>query len=140
MRGRQAPGPEFVQLLPGDAIAKGRLEVILHIVAGTLSVQAAAATLGVSTQRLHRLRVEALQASIEQLTPRPSGRPRKQATPEQQRIAGLEAEVERLRRELAASQLRTEIAVLLPARPERVEKKTMTAKSAGVSAARVQWG
>lgn len=126
MRGRKAPGPEFVQRLPGEASAKRRLEVILQTVAGTLSVQEAAATLGVTTQRLHMLRQEALQAGVDQLTPRPSGRPRHTATPEQQRIAALEQELERLRRALAASQLRTEIAVVLPGRPEPVEKKRAT--------------
>jgi hypothetical protein len=123
MRGRKAPGPEFAQRLHGVALAKRRLEVILQTVAGDLGINEAAAVLGVTPQRLHMLRQEALQAGVNQLTPRPTGRPRKTATPAQQRIAALEQEVERLRRELAASQLRTEIAVLLPGRQERVEKK-----------------
>ena len=126
MRGRPAPGPEFVQRLRGEATAKRRLEVILQTVAGDLGVNEAAVTLGITPQRLHMLRAEALQAGVDQLTPRPSGRPRQTATPEQQRIAALEQERERLRQELAASQLRTEIAVLLPGRPERVEKKRAT--------------
>lgn len=127
MRGRKARGPECVRDLPGDAEAKRRLEVILRIIAGDLRVRTAAITLGISAQYLHGLRDEVLQASLAQLTPRPLGRPRRAATPEQQRIAELEAELERLRRELAASQLRTEIAVLLPGRQKPVEKKRAAA-------------
>jgi hypothetical protein len=136
MRGRQAPGPEFVQRLQGEASAKQRLEVILQTVAGRLGVKEAAATLGITPQRLHTLRAEALRAGVDQLTPRPGGRPRQTATPEQQRIAALEAEVERLGRELAASQLSTEIAVLLPGRPKRLEKKRATQAEPTPSAAR----
>lgn len=129
MRGRKARGPECVRDLPGDAEAKRRLEVILRIIAGELRVRAAAVTLGISTQYLHGLRDEVLQASLAQLTPRPLGRPRRRLTPEQQRMAELEAEVERLRRALTTSQLRTEIAVLLPGRQEPVEKKREAASS-----------
>jgi transposase-like protein len=112
-----------VQRLQGEATAKRRLEVILQTLTGALGVQEAAATLGITPQRLHELRAAALQAGVDELTPRPSGRPRQTRTPEQQRIAALEEELERLRRELAASQLRTEIAVLLPGRSEQLEKK-----------------
>jgi transposase-like protein len=110
MRGRHASGPEFVQRLSGEDTAKRRLEVILHTVAGQLRVQEAAAELGITTQRLHQLRAEALQAGVDQLTPRPLGRPWQVSTFQQQRIAELQEEIERLRRELVASQVRAEIA------------------------------
>jgi transposase len=123
MRGRKAPGPEFVQRLKGDAAAKRRLEVILQTLSSQLGITQAAKVLGISTQRVHMLRQEALQASVDKLTPRPGGRPSKQATPQEQRIAELEQETEHLRRELDASRLREEIAVILPRRPARAKKK-----------------
>jgi hypothetical protein len=126
MRGRHAPGPEIVARLEGDAAAKRRLEVILQSLSGALRVQEAAAILELTTQRLHTLRQRALQAAVEALTPRPGGRPRKRRTPEHELIDELHQEVERLRRELAASQLREEIALVLPDRPRRLEKKRRT--------------
>src|SRR5262245_33157096 len=123
MRGRKAPGPEFVQRLQGAADAKRRLEVILQTIAGRMSIEEAARELGIATQRVHTLRAEALQAGVDKLTHRPGGRPRKQATPEQQRIAELEQENERQRRELEVSRLRDEIATILPGRRRRGEKK-----------------
>ena len=82
MRGRKAPGPEFVQRLKGDAAAKRRLEVILQTITGQIGITEAAEVLKITTQRVHMLREEALQASVDKLTHRPGGRPRKQATPE----------------------------------------------------------
>jgi hypothetical protein len=74
MRGRQAPGPEFVQRLQGDA-AKRRLEVILSTVAGRRGLSEAAALLGITPQRFHELRQQALQAAVAALAPRKAAAP-----------------------------------------------------------------
>jgi hypothetical protein len=124
MRGRQAPGPEFVQRLQGDAAVKRRLEVILSTVAGRRGVSEAAALLGITPQRFHALRQQALQAAVAALAPRPGGRPRRVATPPAEPVAELVQENERLRHELAACQLREEIALLLPGRAGPGEKKS----------------
>ena len=124
--GTQSAGPEFVQRLKGDDDAKHRLEVILQTLTGRIGITEAATVLKISTQRVHMLREEALQASVDNLTQRPGGRPSKQATPEQQRIAELEQEIAHLRQELEVSRLREKIAVILPGRQERVEKKRQT--------------
>jgi transposase-like protein len=127
MRGRKAPGPEFVQRLEGGIEAKQRLQVILATMQGGLSVKAAAAQLGITPQRFHSLRQEALQAGVLALEPGAPGRPRRTATPEQERLEELAQENERLQRELEASRLRAEIAVLLPGRAGPEKKRRSAA-------------
>lgn len=123
MRGRRAAGPELVQRLLGEPQAKQRLEVILRTLTGELGINQASAQLGITAQRLHTLRQEALEAALEALAPRPLGRPRQQATPAQEQIDDLQRQIEQLHEELQASQLREQIAVLLPGRCEPGEKK-----------------
>jgi transposase-like protein len=125
MRGRKARGPEFVRDLQGDAQARERLERILDTVAGRLGVSEAAERLGITPQRLHMLREQALQAALEALQPQPLGRPSKAAGSEQEQIDALQRDNQRLQRELAASKLREEIDLVLPSRPRprRGEKK-----------------
>lgn len=127
MRGRKAAGPEVARRLKGVPQAKQRLETILRIITGELGVEEAAAQLGITPQWMHVLREQALYGSVEALTPAAPGRPRKRATAADERIAVLEQEVARLRRELAASKLREEVAVLLPRRSQRLGKKRDTA-------------
>jgi transposase-like protein len=123
MRGRKPPGPEFVHRLEGALDEKERLEMILQTVAGQISVEDASARLGITPQHFHMVRERALQAALGALAPRPSGRPRRPATAGQEQIDALAQENERLRRELAARRLREEIALVLPRRPKRSEKK-----------------
>ena len=117
MRGRKPPGPEVVARLQGPEEVKQRWQVILETLTGRRRVQEAAALLGISVQRFHVVRAEALQAGLDALVPRAPGRPRQERAPEPERLAGLEQEVERLRQELAASRIREEIALGLPRRP-----------------------
>jgi hypothetical protein len=124
MRGRKPIGPELVQRLQGAAADKERLEVILQTIAGTLRVQEACRRLGISKQRLGVLRQQALQAALGALAPGVPGRPRPVPSAAQEQRDALAEDNERLRRELAASQLREELALLLPRRPERGEKKS----------------
>jgi hypothetical protein len=123
MRGRKPRGPEFVRGLQGGAQERQRLEAILETVAGRLGIGEAAQQLQMTPQRLHMLREQALQAALDALAPQPLGRPQKSGESEQERIAALQRENERLQRELAATKLREEIAVVLPNRPRRDEKK-----------------
>jgi hypothetical protein len=118
MRGRKLPGPEFVQRLQGSALSKQRAEIILKTLTGVLSFEEASTVLGLTPQRLHTLRQEALQALVDRLEPRPLGRPR------QSPAAGPEP-VATLQRELEAARLREEIALILPGRPRAAaqEKK-----------------
>jgi len=122
MRGRKAPGPEFAQGLQGSPASKLRLEVILKTIAGELSIEQASKELGITPQRLHSLRQEALQAAVHRLEPRPLGRPRRRPAP----AAALEAEVARLQQEVEAARLHTEIALVLPGRrqPKKGNSRT----------------
>jgi hypothetical protein len=124
MRGRKAPGPEFVHRLDGAAHEKRRLEVILQTLTGRLGVAQASARLGVTPQRFHVLREQALQAALAALAAQPLGRPRQVPGPQQERIDALTADNQRLRRELEASRLREEIALVLSGRHDRGEKKS----------------
>jgi hypothetical protein len=126
MRGRKPRGPEIVRELEGDAQARERLERILDTLAGRLGMEEASDRLGITPQRLHMLREQALEAALAALAPQPLGRPAKSARPAQERIDALQRENERLQRELAASQFREEIAMVLPSRPRRNEKKRGT--------------
>ncbi len=123
MRGRRAPGPEFVQRLAGPAAAKRRLEVILRTFTGELGINQAGALLDITPQHVHMLRQAALTGALAALAPRPLGRPRQKATPEQEQIDDLQRRLEQLQRELQASQLREQLALLLPGRKEPGEKK-----------------
>jgi hypothetical protein len=112
MRGRYPSGPEYVEHLSGSAAAKERLKVVLQTLAGHCRVVEACTRLGISEPRFHQLRVELLQAALERLEPRPSGRPPGARTPAAE--AELHARVAELEVELQASQVREEIALILP--------------------------
>jgi len=115
MRGRHPSGPEYVDHLDGSAPAKARLKVVLEVLAGRCRVSEACARLGLGAPRFHQLRAELLRAALERLEPRPPGRPpatRPSASPAQ--VEGLQARVAELEVELHASQVREEIARILP--------------------------
>lgn len=73
--GRKPMGLEQVELLPGSAAAKLRLEVLLANMAGELNVEQACAKLGLHKSRFFELRKRWLQESMEALEPEPAGRP-----------------------------------------------------------------
>lgn len=112
MRGRLPSGPDYVEKLAGSEQARQRLQVILQTLAGTCRVQDGCERLKLSETRFHQLRLEALQAAVDQLELRPAGRPAQ--PPEDPRLAALTAENEQLKRQLQAAQTREEIALVLP--------------------------
>lgn len=126
-RGRPPLGTEHVHKLDGDAETKERLRVILETLSGELSAAEACEQLGIGPSQLARLRERALAGALAALAPRPPGRP---AAPppedDADRVAELEAEVQELMIELRASQLREEIAIIMPhlLRPTAAKKKT----------------
>ncbi len=127
MRGRKPPGPEFVKRLEGSATSKERAELILRTLSGELSLQQASEILGISTQRLHVLRQQAVQALVDSLEPQPAGRPSKQ--PETVVSCEAEAEIARLQRELQAARLQAEIATILPGRQGAASAKKKVGRS-----------
>jgi hypothetical protein len=124
MRGRKPSGPAAVTRLPGSPLARERLQVVLETLAGTCRVQEACRRLGLSEQRFDQLRSRVLQAGLDSLEPRPTGRPPR-STPAVD-VPALQARVAELEIELQAAQVRAEIAVALPAvavTPEAPAKK-----------------
>jgi hypothetical protein len=127
MAGRKPLGPALVEHLEGSTSAKGRLELILQTLAGQITVVQACRLLGISEAMFYKLRNRVLQVCLEDLEPKPLGRPARQAKQDQQRSAELAEEVATLERELAAQAVRLELAQTLPqvvryARPAVVKK------------------
>jgi len=113
-RGRKPLGPKLVDRLDASADAKRRLRLILETIAGARAVPEACDALGVTEARFHELREQALAGALQSLEPKPLGRPPKRPSPEDPRLAELEAEVRELRLEVRAAQVREEIAAVMP--------------------------
>jgi hypothetical protein len=126
MAGRKPMGPQLVHHLDGSERAKERLEVILETVAGKLAIRDACDRLGIEEAMFFRLRTQALQAGLSRLEPRPVGRPPQSRSPEEERIAELEKEVQDKERQRQATEIRLEIAQAMPrlAQDEALKKMT----------------
>jgi hypothetical protein len=124
MRGRHPSGPEFVDKLSGDEAAKARLRVVLETLAGTCRVSEACQRLNISEQRFDQVRIEALQAALAALAPKPLGRPPQTATPAETEAERLRARVAELEAQLHVAAVRTEVAAILPHTAAAAEKKT----------------
>lgn len=124
MRGRHPSGPEFVDQLSGDAAAKERLRVVLETLAGTCRVSEACQRLNISEQRFDQVRVEALQAALAALGPKPLGRPPRTPSPAEAEAEQLRARVAELEARLHVAAVRTEVAAILPHTAAAAEKKT----------------
>jgi transposase len=112
--------------LEGSANAKERLELMLATIAGQVSVVEASGRLGISEAMFYKVRNRVLQVCLEDLEPKPLGRPPAQLTEDQQQRQELEAEVTALQRELAAQSVRVELLQALPhvVQPTPTGKKT----------------
>lgn len=112
MAGRHPAGPEYVEQLEGSEQAKHRLRVVLETLAGRCGIGEAAEMLGISEQRVHQLREEALQAALAELEPKPAGRRPKPAAGEDSER--LRQQVTELEKELRAARVRESIALVFP--------------------------
>jgi len=113
-RGRPPKGRALIEKLAGSAQAREKLELIVGTMTGELTVEEACAKLGVSAARFHQVRDEGLGGAMENLEPKPVGRPRVEETEEARRIRELQARVDRLELELHAADVRTMIALTMP--------------------------
>lgn len=124
---RPPKGPAAAQDLSGSSEAKRKLEVILETIAGKKEVNEACLELGISEAAFHEMRAKVLQSAVERLEPRPAGRPRKEPTAEERRIAELEAELKEARLRLEAANIREELRLIMPhvlkPRESTLEKK-----------------
>ena len=123
--GRPPLGAAHVDKLEGGEESKLRLAVVLRTLTGELSIETACEELGISPAQLHRLRDRALQGALAALEPGTPGRPPSTPPEESARVQSLEAEVRELKIDLRATQLREEIAVIMPhlARSHDASKK-----------------
>ena len=80
MAGRKPLGPALVEHLDGSVDAKTRLELILKTLAGQVTVVAACRILDISEAMFYKLRNRVLQNCLEDLEPKPRGRPPQSAT------------------------------------------------------------
>lgn len=130
-RGRKPSGPAFVAKLNGSGQAKLRMQVLLETLAGLRRVAEACALLGISEQRFDQIRIEALQAGVESLEPRPAGRPAQTPTAADLEVQRLQAQITQLEGDLKAALIRAELAVTLPQAGARAEKKPLMARRRG---------
>lgn len=124
-RGRRTDGPRKAGRMDGSDEAKRRLKVILEVIAQKRTVKSACEELGISEARYHELEWVALQGAVDSLEPKPLGRP-PAAPAGDPKLAALEEEVNELRVELRASQIREELAIVMPhlLKPRGDQKKT----------------
>ena len=114
-KGRKPLGAAHVEHLNGTRLAKRRLEMILKTMRGEITVGEACQRLSIGESRFHALRNQWLQASLELLEPRPTGRPRQvPEAPSSEEVTALASENERLRQELMVAEVREEVACVMP--------------------------
>jgi len=127
-RGRRTDGPRKARSMEGSEQAKVRLKVILEVIAEKRTVKSACEELGISEARYHELEWAALQGAVDNLEPKPAGRPPAATSAPDPRLVALEEEVKELRIGLRAAQIREEIAVVMPhllqPRPSPLKKTT----------------
>jgi hypothetical protein len=119
-------GPALVDHLDGSMRAKERLELILETLAGQVTVVGACQILDISEAMFYKLRNRVLQVCLEDLEPKPRGRPSQIPSADAERSTELAADIVALERELAAQSVRLELAQQLPqlAKPSEGVKKT----------------
>jgi hypothetical protein len=112
--GRPPEGAGQVERLRGEAQTKRRLRLLLSTLSGECSVEEACRELGLSPARLFELRRQALQAALEALNPKVSGRPPQGEEEDALQLTALERENRALKLELQAAYVRTELALSMP--------------------------
>jgi hypothetical protein len=110
--GRPPLGAELVERTDGSPEAKQRVAVILQTLAGHMPVPQACLELAIGESRFHELRNELLQSMVSSAEARPRGRP--PADSVDARVAQLQQELQSLKLDLRAAQIREELAVMLP--------------------------
>jgi hypothetical protein len=124
--GRPPLGAELVDRMDGSSDAKKRVTIMLQTIAGNMTIPQACLELGICESRFHDLRHELLQWMVQGAEAKPRGRP--PAEPHDARVAQLQQEVQSLKLDLRAAQIREELATMIPHvlhrnNPRRGDKK-----------------
>jgi hypothetical protein len=109
---RPTKGSEHVEGIEGSDLARRRLRWVLETLSGAATIDAACADLGISPARFAQIRETALSGAAAALEPRPLGRPA--ALPLDPEVESLREQVRELRRDVEASRIREEIAIVMP--------------------------
>ena len=133
-RGRPPKGADLVDGLKCSEGAGEKAKVILGTMLGTISIEDACRTLGIGAARFHQLRTQALQGLTESLEPRPVGRPGHVPTEAELRTRELEQELQDVKRDLRAAQIREEIAIMMPHLRKTEDIKKRRGRGPGESA------
>ncbi len=128
--GRRPDPAAIITRLAGSPQAQQRLDLMLQTLTGKSPLPEAAARLGLGRSRFCLLRQEMLQAALESLEPKARGRPPLQTTPQEQQIAALQEQVQALKIDLKAAQIREELALLMPHVLQRKRHKVRRKKNA----------
>ena len=112
--GRPSKGPKLVRSLDGSAHARRRLEAVLETIAGGMSVREACERLCIGETAFHKMRTKALGAALVSLEPKALGRPPRRVDEKDRRIGELGSEIDRLKKAVATSQVREELALAMP--------------------------
>jgi hypothetical protein len=125
MRGRHPAGADLVDETEGSDQARRRLKVMLETISGEKRIPEACEELGIGEAQFHKLRRRMLEGALSTLEPSAPGRPKEKPGVDE-RIVRMQEENRQLKIELRASQIREEIALLMPHLvkvPEGQEKK-----------------
>ena len=125
--GRKPDAAALVAALSGSDPTKRRLLLFLETLSGQRSVGEACTELGICESRFYAQRAEWLEASVDLLEPGAPGRPAKpEPAPDPAELCALRDRVRQLESRLAAAEVRSELACLLPrvAASTQSEKKT----------------
>ena len=133
-RGRPADSRIIVAHLTGSAQARQRLNLMLQTLKGQVPIPQAAAKLGVGRSYFCLQRQEMLQAALASLEPKPRGRPPLEVSAEQEEIQRLQQQVQALKIDLKAAQIREELALLMPHVLTRNKIRRKKNATAGLSA------
>jgi 23S rRNA maturation-related 3'-5' exoribonuclease YhaM len=114
LMGRPPLGPRLVDALEISEDSQKKLRLILETIAGQKTLAEAAQELCISETRFHVIRQEALLGAAAALEPGTPGRPPTQKLITTDELDRLRRDVVDLKAAMAASEIREEIAVLMP--------------------------
>jgi hypothetical protein len=110
---RHADIQAIIDRQDASELARERCRVLMQVISGDLTMEAAATQLGISRQRLHELRERMTAVSVASLEPQSPGRPAAPAPDaKDDEIAQLRAELGRTKRDLDCAMIRAEIAMV----------------------------
>jgi transposase-like protein len=114
MRGRHPSGPQLADEIEGSQQAQRRLKVMLETITGQKRISEACEELGIGEAQFYKLRRKMLEGALASLEPMAAGRRPAVEPKDDQGLTEMQEEIRELKIELRASQIREEIALLMP--------------------------